>query len=313
MKSTASLTLFLAFAFSLTGPASSENFSNKHRGLARQRFLEDDEINSEIPNNIPDFSIDNYNGTSTQDGGVCVIGCEGEYSELMEFMEDLWDTTEQEYELFFIPKGRFALAVGVIYENFPERVQQLHDDHPEVDTLILLYLPGSAADFFMVNGVYLAHELGYHTCVPSNGMVASGGTDFFLGGVQRYATPGAEVGIHSWAGEFDDGTVIEGTDLPRDHEEHKPYLALADAVCIPRDFYWQTLTYGLPMHWVTEEEIRTTFPYFRDCTETCHKSDSTTDVVDSSSSIHRASIPLAISSMFVTMGVMCFELLNSSV
>lgn len=234
------------------------------RNLSEFRRLQADDIIATIPNNIR-FSLDNNDFAQ---GDVCNIGCEGDYSQITRAFDNLWDSRRKEYELFFMVKGRFAVAAGVIYNNFPNRVEQLRRNHPEVDTIILPYCPGSANDDAMIPGATRVHELGYQTCVPSDGMVASGGTDFFAAGVKRYATPGSEVGIHSWAA----GNGQSGSDLPRDHPEHRQYLNFYSDVCIPQDFYWETLSHGLPMHYITETEFQRSFPYLRDCTGTCRDS-----------------------------------------
>ena len=126
-------------------------------------------------------------------------------------------------------------------------------------------VPGSADDDKLVVGAKLVHSFGYQTCVPSDGNVESGGTDLFTAGVKRFATPGAKIGIHSWA----QGDRA-GSDYPKDHQEHFMYLQFYRRICIPEDFYWETLSHGLPMHYITEEEINTKFPYLRNCGGTCH-------------------------------------------
>lgn len=206
------------------------------------------------------------------DKSVCETGCEGNFSEIYQALNDLWIEKEQDYELFFTVQGRYAVAAGVIFDNFPERVQELHGNHPEVDTLILAECPGSANDEAMLPGSSLVHSFGYSTCVPSDGHTSSGGTDFFLSGKTRYATAGAEIGIHSWAACTDptcSGEILAGSDFPKDHEDHQPYLEFYENVCIPGDFYWETLSHGLPMYYIQEEEFQGTFSYMRDCSGQC--------------------------------------------
>merc|ERR1719356_1838214 len=125
-------------------------------------------------------------------------------------------------------------------------------------------VPGSANDEVNVQGSRLVHNSRLLTCIPSNGLVASGGTDLFVSGFNRYATKGAEIGIHSWEG--DEGV---GSELPKDHPSHKLFLDFYKDVCIPEEFYWQTLEPGLPMYWISEEEIETKFQIMRDCNDKC--------------------------------------------
>jgi hypothetical protein len=238
------------------------------------RRLQGDKITSDVPD--VDFTL-NFDTSST--GGVCSTGCEGDYEEIQDAME-LLENQGQEYEFFFKVKGRFAVGAGVIFDNFADRVEDMIDSNPQVDTLILVYVPGSANDEVAVIGDQLIYEKGISTCVPSDGYTASGGTDLFVSGFNRYATEGAKIGIHSWDANPTKGATIGihswaagdylvGSELPRDHPIHTWYLDFSRAVCIPDDFYWETLSHGLPMYYVTEEEIDSKFKYFRDCNGEC--------------------------------------------
>mmetsp|Transcript_21761 Transcript_21761/g.43637 ORF Transcript_21761/g.43637 Transcript_21761/m.43637 type:complete len:352 (+) Transcript_21761:212-1267(+) len=232
---------------------------------------DDDEDDDYLVTKVPEFlsfSIENDETNSD----VCTTGCEGHYKEIFDAMKNLWKEKYAEYEIFFLTQGRYAVVAGVIAANFPDRVLDLHYDHPEVDTLILVQVPGSNNDDELVVGAQLVNLFGYQTCVPSDGHVASGGTDLFSAGAKRFATPGAQIGIHSW--EHDDKP---GSDYPRDHPQHYKYLKFFRRNCIPEDFYWEQLSYGLPMHYITEEEINTKFPYLRDCGGTCHTDKPTTN------------------------------------
>lgn len=223
----------------------------------------DDDDDADVPRfDSPGFAVNFDIADAGYDDNICVSGCEGEYEEIHDAMESLWDDHREEYELFFLAQGRYAVAVGVIYDDFSTRVEALRRDHPAVDTLVMVNVPGSANDDALVVGARLVHQYGYRTCIPSDGLVASGGTDMFVSGVERYATPGATVGIHSW--ENGDGSC--GNDFPRDHPEHQMYLELYEDICIPQEFYWETLKSGLPMHDITESEMVGRFPYMRDCT-----------------------------------------------
>jgi len=223
----------------------------------------DDDIVPNSPNNI-NFLV--YNSNSN--GDVCSIGCEGDYGEIFDTLKRLWKEERKEYELFFMVQDRYAIAAGVIFQHFPDRVKELKRDYPDVDTLILVDVPGSADDNAMTEGSPLVHKYGYQTCVPSNGHVSSGGTDLFVSGVRRYATPGAKIGIHSWE-DKQNGKWIDGNDLPKDHPSHDMYLDFYASVCIPEDFYWETLSHGVnPMYYIKAKEMKEDgkFHYMRDCT-----------------------------------------------
>jgi len=225
------------------------------------RGLQVDGITSAVPD--VDFTL-NFDTSST--GGVCSTGCEGGYGEIKVAMTNLMENQELEYEFFFKVKGRFAVGAGTISDNFVDRVNEMSASNPLVDTLILVNVPGSANDTVNLIGSKLIYEKGISTCVPSDGLVASGGTDLFVSGFNRYAAAGSKIGIHSWAA----GDDLVGSDLPRDHPQHKSYLDFYEAVCIPGDFYWETLSHGVePMYYVTEADINSKFAYFRDCNGEC--------------------------------------------
>ncbi|WP_052056445.1 hypothetical protein [Colwellia psychrerythraea] len=87
----------------------------------------------------------------------------------------------------------------------------------------------------------------------TDGMVASGGTDMFLAGVNRTIEAGARLGVHSWS----DGSGKVALDYPRDHQEHIKYLDYYSVMGIPADFYWYTLEAASAenIHWMTAQEI----------------------------------------------------------
>ena len=87
--------------------------------------------------------------------------------------------------------------------------------------------------------------------VSGDGMVALGGTDFFLAGVKRTAEPGAMIGVHSWS-----GLIVEGAKVPKNDPEHQKYLLYYKAMGIPAEFYWYTLRAAPSggMHWMSVEE-----------------------------------------------------------
>lgn len=90
---------------------------------------DDFDLITEVPEFL-NFSIDN----DEMNSDVCTTGCEGDYREIFDAFTNLWEEKNAEYEIFFLTQGRYAVVAGVIAANFPERVLDLHQDHPEVDT-----------------------------------------------------------------------------------------------------------------------------------------------------------------------------------
>ncbi|MFK7801743.1 MAG: alpha/beta hydrolase [Anaerolineae bacterium] len=150
-------------------------------------------------------------------------------------------------------EGDQAFMSGVIDGSTPDRVQQLIDDYPEVTTIVMEQVDGSADDEANVEAARLVRRYGLNTHLPSDGEIASGGVDFFLAGNQRSIEPGARLGVHSWAAG--DGTT--GADVPKDDPQHQLYLDYYAEMGIPAEFYWYTLTAAPAedIHWMTADEI----------------------------------------------------------
>lgn len=137
----------------------------------------------------------------------------------------------------FTVNGTNATMRGVIDGNLPGRVDALLANHPEVDTIILENVPGSDNDPANLQAARKIRDAGLATHVPASGLIASGGVDFFLAGAIRTIDSNyCGVEVHTWGG----GGFL-GSDLPRTHPAHEPYLAYYRELGINEDFYWFTL------------------------------------------------------------------------
>lgn len=152
----------------------------------------------------------------------------------------------------FTIRGSIAEMTGVIGPSTPGRVLELILEQPQVKKIHLLDVPGSMDDVSNLRAAKLVRRHGLGTHVPTNGKVASGGTDFFLAGLERSAASGARFGVHSW-GSFGE----EGADVPRDDPEHDKYLEYYEQMGIPSEFYWFTLDAAPAddIHWMSAEEL----------------------------------------------------------
>ena len=152
----------------------------------------------------------------------------------------------------FRVRGHVAEMTGTIDGSTPGKVLELIVEHPDVDTIEMIDVPGSMDDEANLRAALLVREHGFTTRIGADGEIASGGTDFFLAGAIRIVEPGARIGVHSWG-----GGPVEATALPRDHESHELYLEFYRAIDIPEDFYWFTLEAAPPddIHWMTPNEI----------------------------------------------------------
>lgn len=168
---------------------------------------------------------------------VCLAGCGAE-----------------DYDpLTLTPQGDHFLAQGVIDGTTPDTLRKALAANPDIKTILMQYVPGSADDEANLDASRLIRAGGIATVVPRGGFIASGGTDMFLAGVQRQIRSGACIGVHSWAS----GTGTEGKDVPRDDPEHHLYLNYYKEMGIPSEFYWFTLSAAEAegMHYMNNGEI----------------------------------------------------------
>lgn len=152
----------------------------------------------------------------------------------------------------FDVKGKTAYMTGVITAALPATVLRLLNEHPEVDTIEMLTVPGSIDDDANLRAAIYVYKAGLTTKLNASSTVASGGTDFFLGGKKRIVEKGAYMGVHSWG-----GGPVAATEVPKDDPAHEKYLEFYEAVEVPASFYWYTLEAApaAGMHKMTEEEM----------------------------------------------------------
>ena len=155
----------------------------------------------------------------------------------------------------FIIQQNEAHMYGVIGEGIVKKITELTANYPAVKTIIMMNVPGSEDDESNLTAAKMVYDKGLNTAVTSTSMIASGGVDFFLAGNKRTLAEGAKLGVHSWGG--DDGLVA--TELPRDHAEHKPYIAFYEHIKLaePAEFYFFTLNAApaSSIHFMTQDEL----------------------------------------------------------
>lgn len=147
-----------------------------------------------------------------------------------------FDTSPTEQPFTLTVDGTRAIFRGLIGSSAPQTVMNLINNNPEVKTIVMAYGPGSEDDDANLAASKMIYDAGFATCVPENGEVASGATDFFMAGVVRRLGNSSFVGVHSWAG---DG--VEGSSLPRSDPQHQTYLDFYSSIGVNPDFYWFTL------------------------------------------------------------------------
>jgi beta-lactamase class D len=92
-----------------------------------------------------------------------------------------------------------------------------------------------------------------NTELMSYSEIASGGVDLFISGNNRTLEEGAKIGVHSWK----DGKK-DGSEYPRNAEEHEIFLDFFEKIKIDTSFYWFTLRAASAndIHWMTKDEIK---------------------------------------------------------
>jgi hypothetical protein len=121
-----------------------------------------------------------------------------------------FDTSATDEPLTFTVDGTTAIFRGLIDSSTPQKVTDLINNNPGVKTIVMAYGPGSDDDDANLAASRMIYDAGFATCVPDNGFVASGATDFFLAGVVRRFGANSFIGVHSWA-----GGAVEESSLPR--------------------------------------------------------------------------------------------------
>lgn len=148
-----------------------------------------------------------------------------------------------------------AKMYGVIGSSSLTTFNQLRTQHPDVNEILMVNVPGSEDDETNVQVGRALKAAGLNTRLESNGMIASGGVDYFLAGTQRVVMQGAQIGVHSWA----DGSSTQGSDLPTTDPQHNLYLDYYRDIGFPNfeQFYFFTLNAApsSSVHYMTNEEI----------------------------------------------------------
>lgn len=173
-----------------------------------------------------------------------------------------------EYPTIEIENGA-AKINGTLGKQFHKKFEKFIEENPEIKDLILENIPGSINDEWNVKTCRLVHQNCMNTTVNSTSNIASGGVDLFISGNNRVVIDGAQIGVHSWRDLKQDGS-----EYPKNSEEHEIFLEFFDEIGIDTSFYWYTLqaAKGKDIHWMTPEEIKIYgLKMTIDSTNTCFK------------------------------------------
>lgn len=130
-------------------------------------------------------------------------------------------------------------------------VSKLVRQHPEVDTLVFVSMPGTQD---LTSNYHLARSIrraGLNTELRDDSYIASGAVDLFLAGRERTVACGAKIGVHAW------GTSgFDAQDTWWDGHRAASRELLSDFGIDP-DFYdFRTQAAGIDsIHWLSVAEI----------------------------------------------------------
>ncbi len=162
------------------------------------------------------------------------------------------------FDIFTVQPDRETVTMnGEIKSRTLRDFRNMLSGHPNIKLINMGDVPGSSNDEINVQVGRLLNEKQINTHILDNGMIASGGVDFFLAGIQRTRGNNTMIGVHSWS----DGQGAEATDFPEDSSEHQRYIQYYQSLGFTeqwsRDFYFFTINAApaADIHYMTEEEI----------------------------------------------------------
>lgn len=167
-------------------------------------------------------------------------------------------STVNVFDIFTVQSDNETVVMnGEIKSNTLQHFNNMLAGHPEIKRINMATVPGSNDDEINFQVGVKLRQSGINTHILDNGIIASGGVDFFLAGVERTRGTNTQIGVHSWS----DGGGNEATDFPVYSSEHLPniqyYVNVGHAQEWAREFYFFTINAASAdnIHWMTEAEI----------------------------------------------------------
>ncbi len=165
---------------------------------------------------------------------------------------------KKEFGIFIVLDDNSTVKMdGDISSTSLSDFKKLEKEFPNVKTINIVNCDGSLDDETNLKLSKLIHDKGINTHVLDNGVIASGGVDFFLAGHKRTIGENVKIGVHSWSGSGE-----TATDYPKGSEEHMPYINYYKSVGFTQteaeDFYYFTINSATAdgIHYMTEGEIQ---------------------------------------------------------
>lgn len=153
--------------------------------------------------------------------------------------------------------GKTIEMDGEINSQSLTNFKALVEAYPEVATINIKNCDGSLDDDINLQLSFLVHQKKMNIHLLDEGLIASGGTDFFLAGIKRSKGKNTKIGVHAWAG---DGK--EANDFPVGDIEHQKYIKYYVSVGFSQQqaesFYYFTIDAApaASIHWMTDSELQ---------------------------------------------------------
>lgn len=165
---------------------------------------------------------------------------------------------DRQFGIFKVLDDNTTLEMnGVINSQSLDNFNRLIVAYPSIQKINIKECEGSMDDDTNLKLSALIHQKKIDIHLLDNGLVASGGTDFFLAGIQRTKGANTRIGVHAWS----DGTQ-EATAFPVGHIEHQKYIDYYVSVgfvqSLAERFYYFTIEAApaASIHWMTDSEIK---------------------------------------------------------
>jgi hypothetical protein len=132
--------------------------------------------------------------------------------------------------------GARMFVSGEITPRTPDSFVALIEANPQVQTIVLMDMPGSVDEDAVHDLGYFIREAGLDTHLTPQSAIYSGAVDLFIAGNRRTMVCCAEIGVHDWADGYGDGS-----DYPAEAWEHDANVAYFQTMLGSDAFYWFTL------------------------------------------------------------------------
>ncbi len=175
--------------------------------------------------------------------------------------QDNSSSERTKFGIFEVTSDTTILMNGDIGSSSLKHFEELIRKNPKVKLININEVPGSTDDETNLKLSKKVYDLKISTHILDNGLIASGGVDFFLAGSERSIGDNVRIGVHSWGGIDDQGNKVSATDFPEGHEYHQPYIDYYISIGFSqeeaRSFYYFTIFAAPPedIHWMTNDEI----------------------------------------------------------